>query len=76
MTTAPASHGAAIKALRKAYGWRQNKLAAAVGVSDAYLCNIEANRKPGSPEVLRKIADTLGVPLAAITTGRHISDVA
>lgn len=77
MTIAPATaNGDAIRALRTAYGWRLGKLAAAVGVSDAYLCNIERNRKPGTADVLRRIADTIGVPLAAITTGRRPEDIA
>jgi transcriptional regulator with XRE-family HTH domain len=59
-------NGEAIKALREANGWRLSKFATAVMISHGALSNIEANRRNASPEVLRRIADTLGVPLAAI----------
>lgn len=60
--------GATIKALREAYGWRLGKFAIAIGMTHSHLSNIESGRKSATPEVLRKVADTLGVPLAAITT--------
>lgn len=68
--------GATIKALREAYGWRLSKFAVAIGISHSYLANIEAGRRPITPELARKIADTLSVPLAAITTAFELSDVA
>lgn len=66
----PLPNGAAIKAIRQAKGWKGVRLAAAVGISHGHLANIESpnRRKGASDEVLRKIADTLGVPLAAITS--------
>lgn len=74
--TGPRGNGAAIKALRIAYGWKTDPFAAKVGISTPYLVNIEAGRKPGSPDVLRKIAETLNVPLAAITSGYDDGEVA
>ncbi len=72
----PATNGAAIKALREAYGWQAKKFAAAVGISAPYYSRIETGDRQASPAVLRAIANTLGVPLAAII-GRHTpSDVA
>jgi transcriptional regulator with XRE-family HTH domain len=61
--------GATVRALREAYGWRNVKFAAAVGISSAYLSNIEAGRRHLPADLARKMADVLGVPLAAITTG-------
>jgi transcriptional regulator with XRE-family HTH domain len=61
--------GATIRALRVAYGWRAVKFAAALGISQSYLANIEAGRRALPPDLARRVADVLGVPLAAITTG-------
>jgi transcriptional regulator with XRE-family HTH domain len=61
--------GATVRALRVAYGWRAVKLAAALGISQSYLANIEAGRRALPPHLARRVAETLGVPLAAITTG-------
>ena len=68
--------GATIKALREAYGWKLGKFATAIAISHSYLANIEAGRRPLPPALARKVADTLGVPLAAITTEHHIDEVA
>jgi transcriptional regulator with XRE-family HTH domain len=70
------ANGAAIRALRAAYGWKPSKFATAVQVSHGYLTNIEAGRKQPSPEVLRRIADALNVPLAAITSEYSAGEVA
>lgn len=67
--------GATVKALREAYGWRLGKFASALEISHSYLANIEAGRKPLTPELARRIADTLGVPLAAITTERSLKEI-
>jgi transcriptional regulator with XRE-family HTH domain len=66
----PLPNGAAIKAIRQAKGWKGVTLASAVGISHGHLFNIESpfRRKNASAEVLQKIADTLEVPIAAITT--------
>lgn len=68
--------GATITALRDAYGWKLGKFATAVRISHSHLSNIESGRKRATPELLRRIADTLGVPLAAITTAFDAEDVA
>lgn len=72
----PVRVGATVKALREAYGWKLGKFAVAVGTTHPHLSNIEAGRKRVTPEMARRIADTLGVPLAAITTSRQVEDVA
>lgn len=68
--------GATIRALREAYGWQLGKFAVAVGLSHGHLSNIEAGRKVATPERLRKIADVLSVPLAALITEFDVEDVA
>jgi transcriptional regulator with XRE-family HTH domain len=69
-------NGAAVKALRKAYGWKGVKFAAAIGVTHGHLSNIENGvRSSASAELARKIADALGVPLAAITSDYAVEDI-
>lgn len=72
----PVRTGATIKALREAYGWKLGKFAVAVGTTHPHLSNIESGRKRCTPEMARKVADTLGVPLAAITTHYAVEEVA
>lgn len=70
-------NGSAVKALREAHGWRSSKFATACEISHGYLSNIESGRRSVvGPDVLRRIADVLGVPLAAITSHRSIDEVA
>lgn len=69
-------NGAAIRALRESHGWTGVKFARAVGISHPHLFNIEAGNRRASPPVLRKIADVLGVPLAAITSDRPVEEIA
>jgi transcriptional regulator with XRE-family HTH domain len=59
--------GATIRALREAHGLKIVELARAADRSADYLSNVEAGRKKASPYLCRAIADTLGIPLAAIT---------
>ena len=59
--------GAVIKALREAYGLSAAELGPAVGITRRYLSYIEAGSKLAPVVLCRKIADHLGVPLAAIT---------
>ena len=62
------ANGATIRAIRKALGIPQVSLAARVGITKAYLCQIErGSREQPSPDVLHRIADELGVPLDAIS---------
>ncbi|MGW5259610.1 helix-turn-helix domain-containing protein [Microbispora sp. NPDC004025] len=60
--------GATIRALRNALGWTITELAAAVGKSHAYICNIEAGRKRCPGKLARQIAEALGVPVGAIVS--------
>lgn len=71
------TNGAAIRALRQAYGLKVYELADRAGITDGYLSNIEHGRKNASPGTLRRIASAIGVPLAAVTGGsRAVEDVA
>lgn len=72
----PVRVGATIRELRKAYGWALGKFAVAVGTTHPHMSNIESGRKHCTPEMARRIADTLGVPLAAITTSYPVDEVA
>ncbi len=44
----------------------QAALAAKVGISRQYLCQIESNQRKGSSRILKKIADALGVDVALL----------
>ncbi|HTW69447.1 MAG TPA: helix-turn-helix transcriptional regulator [Acetobacteraceae bacterium] len=52
-----------VKVWREKRGLSQRELAAQAGVSPDYLAGIEAGRKPGSPEALRKLSRLLAVPM-------------
>jgi transcriptional regulator with XRE-family HTH domain len=60
--------GATIRALTDAHGWRVGELAAALGMSHSYVSNVMAGRKRANPQLCRKVADLLQVPLAAIVS--------
>ncbi|MGY1773548.1 helix-turn-helix domain-containing protein [Blastococcus sp. SYSU D00813] len=61
------ANGSAIRAIREAVGIKHGDLARTAGISAGYLSNIEAGRKQPAPDVMRALADRLGVPLDAIT---------
>lgn len=61
------AHGAAIRAIREAVGIPVGVFAIRCLISQGYMSNIEIGRKQPTSEVLRKIADELGVPLDAIS---------
>ena len=53
----------AVKIWRKHRGMKQGELAAASGISQNYLSEIERGRKGGSVEVLKALAQALGLDL-------------
>ena len=61
------ANGAAIRSIRRLAGLSQQTLAERIGVTAAALSLVE-NGGGMRPEKLRRMADTLGVPLDAITT--------
>jgi len=71
VVTAPTAgrriNGATVRALREALQVPGGEFAGRIQISHAYLTNVEAGRKQPSAAVIRRIADELGVPLAAIT---------
>lgn len=58
----------AIKVWREKRGISQRALAAAADVSPSYLAEIEAGRKPGSVDAIRKLAQALEVRMEDLTT--------
>lgn len=58
--------GATLQAFREMRGLKVGELANALGISYAYLSNIEAGRKRLTPELLAKTCATLGIRQAAL----------
>jgi len=58
---------AALREIRDLVGIDQRELARRCGVSQQAVSNAERGKHGVSPEVMRKLADALGVPLDAIT---------
>jgi len=61
------TNGAAIRAIREPLGLKQFELADMAGISPSHMNKIESDTEQPSAASARKIADALGVPLAAIT---------
>lgn len=58
--------GATLRTIRSTRGWKLGEFATAIGVSYAYLSNIEAGRKPLTDQLLAKAARLLDVEQIAI----------
>jgi len=70
--------GEAIKRARSAKGLTQRALAEKVGVTPAYLCQIENGRRDPGTGLVKSICDALGLPpevlfWEAIRPSRHLS---
>lgn len=61
------TNGGTVRAIREALGIRQGAFARDVLISAGYLSNIEAGRKQPPPDVVKRIADRLGVFVDDIT---------
>lgn len=59
--------GGAVRRLREAHGYKLDPTAQKAGISAAYWCNIEKNRKTPTLPVMRAMAQALGVDLDDIT---------
>jgi transcriptional regulator with XRE-family HTH domain len=59
------TNGAAIRAIRQAYGLTRDEVAAHAEITTGALANIE-NGRDSTPPVLRRIAERLHVPLDAV----------
>ncbi len=60
------TNGAAIRAIRQAYGLTREEVAAAAEISPGALANIENGYRDSTPPVLRRVAERLHVPLDAV----------
>jgi transcriptional regulator with XRE-family HTH domain len=61
------ANGASIATIRKAIGIPQVALAGRLGIAKAYMSQIEHGARQPAADLLSRIADTLGVPLDAIS---------
>jgi DNA-binding XRE family transcriptional regulator len=50
-----------LRALRRWKGVTQSLVALKTGLAQGYISDIESGRKPGTPEVVRKIADAIEI---------------
>lgn len=64
-----------LRALREALGWSVAKFAAAVETVPSHVSNIEAGRRGASPELIRRMARVLGVPVAALVTSYQREEI-
>lgn len=55
----------ALVSLRSLAGLQAKDLAARAGISPSYLCDIEAGRRVPRPDVAKRLADKLGVPVSS-----------
>lgn len=62
--------GATLRTLRETRGWKLGEFATQIGISYAYLSNIEAGRKPLTNQLLSKAARLLQVDQIAIARPR------
>ncbi len=51
---------------RETRGYSKSRLATAVEISLPYLCDLESGHRPGSPPVIKRIADELKVNVHAL----------
>lgn len=74
------ANGPAIRAIRELLGVSISAFAPRCGVSQGYMSRVELGDKQPSPQVLRAIADQLGVPLDAVSyvipACEHVEDAA
>lgn len=59
-------NGHAVRAIRERSGIRQSALALSLGISRAYMANVESGRKAPGGDLAFRVAEQLNVPLAAI----------
>ena len=61
------ANGASIATIRKAIGIQQVALAGRLGISKAYMSQIEYGIRQPAPDLLSRIADALGVTIESIS---------
>lgn len=67
-------NGEAIRSLRQSRGWLLKPFADEVGINPSFLSKIERNLCGAKPEVIKKMAETLGVPVGAIVSSVIVSE--
>lgn len=55
-----------LRALRERSGWSVTRFAQACGIATGHLSNIEAGRRQASPEVIKRMAEVLDLPLQCL----------
>lgn len=65
-----------LRIIRTRSGWSASKFAAACEISTGFLSNIEAGRRHASPEVIRRMAEVLDVPLQSLISNWDPEQVA
>lgn len=68
--------GATLRTMREDKGFKLGEFANELGISYAYLSNIEAGRKRLTPQLLEKASRILGVRKVAIVREGYFEDVA
>lgn len=56
----------ALTEIRERSGYKKSAFASLVGISPSYLTEMEKGDKPGSAEVIKRMADALRCPMAAL----------
>jgi len=56
----------ALTEIRERSGYKKSTFASLVGISPSYLTEMEKGDKPGSADVIKRMADALVCPLAAL----------
>lgn len=64
-----------LRAIREALGWSVSKFATASETVPGHISNIEAGRRGASPELIRRMARVLGVPVAALVSAYDRQEV-
>lgn len=66
--------GATLRAIREAQGWSADKFANAVPKSRSHIANVEAGRKQPTPALIKRFANLLKVPVAALISDEYDLD--
>lgn len=66
----------ALTAWREERGLTKTELAGAAQIGLGYLCDLEKGRRPGSPQVIRRIADTLKVNVLVLVENPNDAEAA
>jgi transcriptional regulator with XRE-family HTH domain len=56
----------ALTEIRERTGYSKAAFASLVGIAPSYLTELEQGKKPGSPSVIKRMADALKCPVTAI----------